>query len=91
MPTTARRLTIHGRVQGVWYRSWTVNTARELGLTGWVCNSDDGTVEAHVEGEALAVERLVALAHHGPPAARVNRIDSEIADAENFDSFETRR
>lgn len=84
----ARRLTIHGRVQGVFYRNWTVAAARDLELAGWVRNCDDGTVQALVEGEAAAVERLVALAHDGPLAADVERIDSEEIELQDFVSFE---
>ena len=73
----ACRLTIHGRVQGVFYRGWTVETARSIGLAGWVRNRRDGTVEAIVQGERAAVERLVALAREGPPAARVERIEAD--------------
>lgn len=71
---TARRLSIHGRVQGVFYRGWAVETARELGLTGWVRNRRDGSVEALVQGDEAAVERFLALARNGPPAAKVERI-----------------
>jgi acylphosphatase len=77
---TARHLSIHGHVQGVYYRGWTVETARSLGLAGWVRNRRDGTVEAVVQGEERAVERFIALARTGPPAARVERI--EVADTE---------
>ncbi|WP_420605226.1 acylphosphatase [Novosphingopyxis sp.] len=87
----ARRLTVHGRVQGVFYRNWTLAAARDLGLTGWVRNRDDGTVEVHVEGEAAAIERLVALAHDGPPAADVARIESEEVGAQGFDNFDKRQ
>lgn len=52
MPLVARHLMIHGRVQGVWYRAWAVETARQLGLAGWVRNRSNGCVEALVEGEA---------------------------------------
>ena len=69
------RARIHGRVQGVWYRAWTEETARRLGLEGWVRNRHDGTVEALFCGPAEAVERMLELAHAGPPAARVDRID----------------
>ena len=72
----ARHLWIHGRVQGVFYRGWTVETARGLGLAGWVRNCRDGAVEAVVQGEHSAVERFMRLARRGPPAARVERIES---------------
>jgi acylphosphatase len=78
--TVARRLSIHGRVQGVYYRGWMVETALRLGLTGWVRNRRDRTVEALVQGEQDAVERLVALARQGPPAARVERVEAGEAD-----------
>lgn len=76
MTRIAYHLSIHGRVQGVFYRGWTVATARDLGLAGWVRNRLDGTVEAVVQGEDVAVARLVALAGHGPPAARVERVET---------------
>ena len=64
--TIARHLSIHGRVQGVFYRDWAVETARELGLAGWVRNRRDGTVEAVVQGEEASVERFITLAKDGP-------------------------
>lgn len=72
----SRHLSIHGHVQGVFYRGWTVETARGLGLVGWVRNRPDRTVEAVIQGEATAVERFIALARQGPPAARVERIEA---------------
>ena len=68
----ARHLMIHGRVQGVWYRAWTVETARGLGLTGWVRNRTDGSVEAVIEGEDASVAQFMALA---APARRHRRTD----------------
>ncbi len=67
---------VHGRVQGVWYRGWTVEQARSLGLSGWVRNRADGTVEALVHGPEDAVAELLRRCHDGPPAARVTRIDT---------------
>lgn len=69
-------LRIHGRVQGVWYRAWTVEQARDLGVAGWVRNRSDGTVEALVHGPAAAVDALVARCHDGPAAARVDRVET---------------
>ncbi|WP_114952733.1 acylphosphatase [Sphingosinicella terrae] len=82
MAGRAKRLRIHGRVQGVFYRAWTVETARGLGLAGWVRNRADGTVELVARGEAEAIERLIALCREGPPAARVERIVVEAAPDE---------
>ena len=56
---TAVRVRISGRVQGVWYRGWAVDTARNLGVQGWVRNRRDGTVEALFAGPLEAVQRMV--------------------------------
>ena len=86
----ARRLIVHGRVQGVFYRGWTVETARALGVTGWVRNLRTGEVEVLACGEPEAVEALIARCRSGPPAAAVSRIDVEEADPEPHPGFETR-
>jgi len=70
-----KRLHITGRVQGVAFRASTVATARALGLSGWVANRADGSVEAVAEGDDAAVTALVRWCHYGPPAARVDRVD----------------
>ena len=75
----ARRLRIHGRVQGVFYRGWTVEAARALGLTGWVRNRADGSVEVLAVGPAAAVEALIRKCHDGPPHASVDRVEVEPA------------
>ncbi|AKH41965.1 acylphosphatase [Altererythrobacter atlanticus] len=87
---TAIRLSIHGRVQGVFYRDWTVRNARELGLGGWVRNCPDGTVAAHLQGEEAAVRTMIARMRSGP-AARVDRIEQQAAmpDAD-ISSFQRR-
>jgi acylphosphatase len=72
-----RRLVVHGRVQGVFYRGWTEEQARALGLDGWVRNRRDGTVEMLVSGEEERIAELVARCRIGPPAARVERIEVE--------------
>ena len=78
-PTTMR-LRIVGRVQGVGYRAWTVQTARRLGLTGWVRNLADGSVEALAWGSKEAIEALVTAAHAGPPSARVLEVTTTPED-----------
>jgi acylphosphatase len=69
------RMLISGRVQGVWFRAWTVERAKALGLDGWVRNRCDGAVEAVFAGDADLVEHMMKLCHEGPPAARVDHID----------------
>ena len=86
----ARHLILHGRVQGVFYRDWTVQTARSLGLAGWVRNLPDGTVEAHLEGEETALARMSEEMNDGPPRAAVDRIEQHDIPAEGFDRFERR-
>lgn len=76
----ARQLRIYGLVQGVYYRHSTVQQASALGLQGWVCNRLDGSVEALVCGNPEAVQALIAWAHSGPPAARVDRVEVAPAD-----------
>lgn len=80
MAQIARRLIVHGRVQGVFYRGWTQSQARDLGLSGWVRNRRDGTVEILARGEETALETLAERCREGPPAARVDRIEVEAAD-----------
>ena len=75
----AVRVRIIGRVQGVWYRGWTIDTATAKGLRGWVRNRRDGTVEALFIGPAAAVDTMIAACHDGPQAARVERVAREPA------------
>ena len=74
MDRVSRHLVITGRVQGVSYRAWLIEQARALGLAGWVRNRVDGSVEAVVQGPAAAVDAIVARAHRGPSAARVQAV-----------------
>ncbi len=82
-----RRLLIRGRVQGVGFRYATVRTAERIGVTGWVRNRADGSVEAVVQGTAEAVEAIVAWARRGPEAAIVESLEVFEAEGE-FASFE---
>lgn len=75
MAVTRAFLSISGRVQGVWYRASAQAKAAELGLTGWVRNRDDGSVEVAAEGERAVLVALIAWAHDGPPGARVRAVD----------------
>ena len=76
----SKRLIISGRVQGVGYRQWMVDKARELGISGWVRNRLDGSVEALVAGDIAAVEELLRLCRRGPRMAEVVSIEEDMAD-----------
>ena len=88
--TVARRVVVHGTVQAVFFRETTRKTAESHGVTGWVRNRGDGTVEALFEGTPDAVEALVAFAREGPNAAKVDRVDVEDAAPEGHDRFAVR-
>ena len=84
---TVRSLRIRGRVQGVGFRYSMRLEARRLGVTGWVRNRHDGSVEALVQGPDDAVQALIAWTRHGPPGARVTDIAIEPA-AGDYSTFE---
>jgi len=77
----ALRLAIRGRVQGVGYRAWAAETARRLGLAGWVRNRADGSVEAVVAGDDAIVEQFVEACRRGPALARVTAVEPSSATA----------
>ena len=79
--SVTRRLRIHGRVQGVFFRGWSVTTARSLGLRGWVRNRRDGSVEAVFAGPEQAVTAAIEACRSGPRGARVAAVDVEEGDA----------
>ncbi len=87
---TARLIRIRGRVQGVWYRSWTVEQAVQRGLRGWVRNRQDGSVEALFAGDPAAIEEMIAICRKGPRLARVDSIASEPTAEEPPAGFEQR-
>ena len=90
MTEVTKKLRIHGEVQGVFYRAWSAEQARHLGLRGWVRNRRDGSVEMLVGGDEAAVRRMIEQCHGGPPAARVERVDVEETDEEVLAGFEMR-
>ena len=68
-------LLIRGRVQGVFFRATAQREARRLGVTGWVRNRPDGSIELLAEGDEDAIKELSSWANHGPSAARVDGVD----------------
>ena len=81
-----KHVIISGRVQGVWFRSSTKQKANQLGLMGWVRNTDDGCVEAVFEGEEELVKEMIEWCQHGPPLARVENV--EMKDQNLTDSYD---
>ena len=75
--TVRAHVVVHGRVQGVWFRGTACQEARTAGVTGWVKNRWDGTVEAVFEGPREQVSRVVAWCHRGPRLAHVESVDLE--------------
>ena len=90
MGIVARHLSIKGRVQGVFFRAWAREQADALGVTGWIRNRPDGHVEAHVEGEQAAVDRMIERLRSGPPAAKVDELRTWDVEPCDFDDFEVR-
>ena len=82
-----RRVVVHGFVQGVFFRDSVRRHALTAGVTGWVRNNRDGTVEAVFEGEDVAVERLVEFCRDGPRGASVDRVEVEIEEPEGLQAF----
>jgi acylphosphatase len=85
-----RRVIVRGLVQGVFFRDSTRRQAQRHGVSGWVANRADGAVEAVFEGEADAVERLVAFSREGPRGAQVESVDVEEEEAEGLSGFAVR-
>ena len=89
MDNLCKRLIIEGRVQGVWFRESTRRQAVSLGVSGWVRNRPEGTVEALLEGPRDAVARLVDWCRKGPSAADVAKVhETEETWRGEFDSFD---
>jgi acylphosphatase len=81
MPMQRLHGVIRGDVQGVGFRFFLIRRAKALGLTGWVTNRDDGTVEFIAEGSRSALEQLERAAREGPPMARVSAVDTSWSPA----------
>jgi acylphosphatase len=87
----ALHLMIHGRVQGVWFRASTLETAHQLKVKGWVRNTPEGNVEAHIQGEESSVDKMLSWCSKGPPGALVEYIDvSEASPKEEYKAFNIR-
>ena len=87
---TRRRVVVHGRVQGVFFRGSTAERAQEVGANGWVRNRTDGTVEAVFEGSAAQVAEMVRYCREGPEWARVERIEEFEEAPEDLGGFGVR-
>ncbi len=85
-----RRVTVHGRVQGVFFRDTARRMAQSRGLGGWVRNTPEGTVEAVFEGEPEAVESMVAWCGEGPRGALVERVEVTAEEPEGLTEFRIR-
>ena len=85
------KATVHGRVQGVFFRQTTRQEAQRLGLTGWVKNEWDGTVSVVAVGTEDTLKQFEAFLHQGPPAARVSQVEALWQDAdEKYERFDVR-
>jgi acylphosphatase len=86
--TVRRRVVVHGRVQGVFFRDTARERARAHGVVGWVRNRPDGALEAVFEGSPDDVERLVRFCRTGPPRAAVERVEVSEEEPEGLSGFE---
>jgi acylphosphatase len=87
---TRRRVIVHGRVQGVFFRDTTRRRAQSRGVAGWVRNNPDGSVEAVFEGQDDAVDSMVRWSHEGPRGAVVERVDVVEEEPEQLAGFRIR-
>ena len=85
-----RKLRIYGRVQGVFFRQWSIDQARSLGVSGWIRNRSDGSVEAHLAGEESAVSQMVEHMRRAPPQAMVENVTVDGAEPEIVEGFSVR-
>jgi len=91
MEKISAQVIIRGWVQGVYFRAFTRDQARSIGLTGWVRNRRDGAVEACFEGEKDQVEQMIAWCHRGSPPSRVEDVEVSFGPySGEYDSFQIR-
>lgn len=88
--TIRRRLVVHGRVQGVFFRDSTREAARNEGVAGWAINRSDGTVEVVLEGPQDAVDSVAGYVRRGPSSARVDDVETHDETPEGLRDFEIR-
>jgi acylphosphatase len=86
----SRRIVVHGHVQGVFFRDSMRRLAQQHGVSGWVSNRSDGALEAVLEGDEGAVERLEAFARRGPRGAQVESVDVTAEEPEGLSGFTIR-
>jgi acylphosphatase len=84
---TRTRVVVHGLVQGVFFRETVRRQAKSAGVAGWIQNNPDGTVEAVLEGERDAVERVVATCRRGPRGARIERVEVTEEEPQGLSGF----
>jgi acylphosphatase len=82
-----RRVVVHGRVQGVFFRDTVRRMAHSRGVSGWVSNRSDGAVEAVFEGDAEAVESMLRFSRRGPERAAVDRVEEFEEEPEGLEGF----
>ena len=87
MSIEARLFTVHGRVQGVWFRDSTRREAERLGITGHAINLADGNVEVLAQGTVDALAELEQWLHVGPPVARVAKVEAQVVEASAVAGF----
>lgn len=82
-----RRIKVHGKVQGVFFRKYTQRKAMELGLVGWVKNEEDGTVSLEIEGELHSILAMQSWLRLGPPESTVESLDISSGEDQGYQEF----
>lgn len=82
-----RRIKVHGKVQGVFFRKYAKRKAMELGLAGWVKNEEDGTVSLEIEGELHSILAMQSWLRLGPPESTVESLDISSGEEQGYQEF----